>query len=79
MFYFHHFMGVALEGMFSWLIAQLESCERSGVTLEELVLRLNDPSVRKDVSEFLDCNFKKPFGEMTPEVDPILWTKKGPS
>ena len=66
MFYFHHFMGVALEGMFSWLIAQLEACKLAGSTLEELALRLNDQSVRKRLSDLLQCDFKKPFGEMTP-------------
>ena len=66
MFYFHHFMGVALEGMFSWLIAQLGTYGLAGATLEELVLRLNDASVRKSLSENLKAEFKKPFGEMTP-------------
>lgn len=66
MFYFHHYMGVALEGLFSWLIAQLASCGLAGVTLEGLVLRLNDNSVRKSVSELLKCDLKKPFGETTP-------------
>jgi hypothetical protein len=66
MFYFHHFMGVALEGMFSWLIAQLGTCGLAGITLEELVLRLNDASVRKTVSETLKGNFKKRFGDTTP-------------
>jgi hypothetical protein len=66
MFYFHHFMGVALEGLFSWLIAQLGTYGLAGVTLEALVLRLNDASVRKSLSENLKGNFKKPFGEMTP-------------
>jgi hypothetical protein len=66
MFYFHHYMGVALEGLFSWLIAQLGTCGLAGVTLEELVLRLGDSSLRKSLSELLKCDFKKPFGEMTP-------------
>lgn len=66
MFYFHHYMGVALEGLFSWLIAQLASCGLAGVTLEELVLRLNHTSVQKALAELLKCEFKKPFGEMTP-------------
>jgi hypothetical protein len=66
MFYFHHFMGVALEGLFSWLISQLGTCGLAGVTLEELVLRLDDTSVRKGLSELLKCDLKKPFGEITP-------------
>ncbi len=66
MFYFHHFMGVALEGLFSWLIAQLGTRGLAGVMLEELVLRLDDTSVRKGLSELLNCDLKKPFGEMTP-------------
>src|SRR5262249_2100356 len=56
MFYFHHFMGVALEGLFSWLIAQLGTHGLAGATLDELVLRLNDASVRKSLSESLKGN-----------------------
>jgi len=66
MFYFHHYMGVALEGLFCWLITQLQACELAGATLEELVLRLDDKSVRKGLSELLKCDLKKPFGQMTP-------------
>lgn len=66
MFYFHHFIGVALEGMFSWLIAQLGSCGLAGIALDELVLRLNDASVRKTLLKILKGSIKKSFGETTP-------------
>jgi hypothetical protein len=66
MFYFHHYMGVALEGLFSWLIAQLARFGLSGATLEELVARLDDLSVRKELSNLLQIDFDKPFGQLSP-------------
>ncbi|MHB1423760.1 MAG: hypothetical protein ACYC3I_11310 [Gemmataceae bacterium] len=66
MFYFHHYMGVALEGLFSWLIAQLATFGLAGATLEELVARLNDLSVRKGLSDLLHIDVDEPFGELTP-------------
>jgi hypothetical protein len=66
MFYFHHYVGVALEGLFSWLIAQLETFGLAGATLEELVARLDDLSVRKKLADLLQIDLDKPFGQMTP-------------
>src|SRR5262249_15614329 len=60
MFYFHNFMGVALEGLFCWLVAQLRTCGLAGATLEELVRRLNDAAVRRELSEVLNSKVKKP-------------------
>jgi hypothetical protein len=66
MFYFHHYMGVALEGLFSWLIAQLAMFGLAGTTLEELVARLDDLSVRKGLGDLLRIDLDRPFGELTP-------------
>lgn len=66
MFYFHHYMGVALEGMFAWLVAQLEGHGLAGVSQDELVSRLNETSVRKMLSELLHVDLKKSFGDTTP-------------
>ncbi len=66
MFNFHHFMGVALEGLFSWLVSQLASCGLTGTTVETLVARLDEASVRKNLSEILKVNLKGSFGESSP-------------
>jgi hypothetical protein len=66
MFYFQHYMGVALEGLFSWLIAQLATCGLAGATLEGLVGRLDDLSVHKKLADLLHIDLDKPFGQMTP-------------
>ena len=66
MFYFHHYMGVALEGLFSWLIAQLATFGLAGATLKEIVARLDDLSVRKKLANLRGIDFDKPFGQMTP-------------
>jgi len=66
MFYFHHFMGVALEGLFSWLVCQLANCGLAGTTVDALVARLDESSVRKNLSEILQVNLKGSFGESSP-------------
>jgi hypothetical protein len=66
MFYFHHFMGVALEGLFCWLITQLDTRGLAGAKLEDLVLKLNETSARDRLSELFHCDLTQPFGEMTP-------------
>ena len=66
MFYFHHFMGVALEGLFSWLVSQLGTCGLAGATVESLVARLDESSVRKNLSEILQVNLKGSLGESSP-------------
>jgi hypothetical protein len=66
MFYFHNFMGVALEGLFCWIVAQLRNCGLAGDSIEELVGRLNETVVRKELSGLLKYKTKTPFGETTP-------------
>ena len=66
MFYFQHYMSVALEGMFSWLVTNLATHGLAGASLEQIVRGLGDLSVQKTLSGLLDCDLNKPFGEMTP-------------
>jgi hypothetical protein len=66
MFYFHHYMAVALEGLFSWLVSQLGTCGLAGTTVEFLVDRLGEVSVRKDLSEVLQIDLKGSFGDLSP-------------
>ncbi|MBI2997275.1 MAG: hypothetical protein HYY46_02270 [Deltaproteobacteria bacterium] len=66
MFYFHHYMAVALEGLFSWLVSQLRNCGLAGATLESLVTRLDEAAVRKNLSEALRIDVKGSFGTSSP-------------
>ena len=66
MFYFHHFLGVALEGLFSWLVTQLSTCGLAGSTVESLVARLDESSVRKNLAEIFQVNLKGSFGQSNP-------------
>ncbi len=66
MFYFHHFMSVAFEGLFSWLVSQLGNCGLAGATVESLVAQLAEPAVRKNLSEILGVDLKGSFSELTP-------------
>ena len=66
MFYFHHYMSVALEGVFSWLVTNLATHGLAGAALEKFVGGLGDLSVRKALSDLIGCDLDKPFGEMTP-------------
>src|SRR5205807_339169 len=66
MFYFQHYMSVALEGMFSWLVTNLTTHGLAGSTLEKFVRGLGDLSVQKALSDLLDCELNKPFGALTP-------------
>lgn len=66
MFYFHHFMSVALEGMFSWLVTQLNGRGVSGATLGDLVRELNSPLVIRSLSELLGEDLSSAFGSTSP-------------
>lgn len=68
MFYFHHYMAVALEALFSWLVCQLGSYGLAGATVESLIAGLNHPSVRKGLSELLQVDLIGPFGDASPST-----------
>jgi hypothetical protein len=66
MFYFHHYMAVALEGLFSWLVSHLGTCGLAGSTLESLTDRLDEAAVRKSLSEILEVDMEPSFGTQSP-------------
>jgi len=66
MFYFHHFMSVALEGLFSWLVSQLGNYGLGGATIDSFVAQLTETEVRKNISEILGVSLESSFGDMTP-------------
>jgi len=66
MFYFHHYMSVALEGMFAWLNNALVEHGLSGLSIEKLVEQLNAKSITRDLSTVLAVNIAGRFGELTP-------------
>lgn len=66
MFYFHHYMSVALEGMFAWLVTHVSEKGITGATTEELSIRLNEGTVHRELGELLGCEFTGAFGNTTP-------------
>ena len=66
MFYFHHFMSVALEGLFSWLISQLSDKGLSGATVESLVDGLDSTTVRSVLEDEFGVNAADQFGASCP-------------
>lgn len=66
MFYFHHYMSVALEGMFAWLVSQVSDKGLAGASVKELVEVLNSKTVRKALSELLTLNLAEYFGKSSP-------------
>jgi hypothetical protein len=66
MFYFHHYMGVALEGVFSWLVSHLGTCGLAGADVRDLAARLDEPVINRTLSDALRVKLTAPFGCMTP-------------
>ena len=66
MFYFHHYMSVALEGMFAWLVTNVFERGISGATTLELSESLNQSVVHQQLGEFLGCEIAEEFGLSTP-------------
>ncbi len=66
MFYFHHYMSVALEGMFCWLVTNLATHGLAGASLEEFVAGLDGLAARKCLTDLLGLDVPRPFGSMTP-------------
>lgn len=68
MFYFHHYMSVALEGMFSWLVTQLNDRGLTGATIDDLSAELHSPLVSRAIGELIDQKLPKDFGASTPSA-----------
>ncbi|MBI1370747.1 MAG: hypothetical protein GC162_19080 [Planctomycetes bacterium] len=66
MFYFHYYMAVALEGIFSWLVTRLRGAGLAGESLDGLVSDLNGLGVRRDISLFAGVHLEEPFGLISP-------------
>lgn len=66
MFYFHHFMGVALEGMFSWVVSQLAARGLAGASIASLAAELRSPLVARAVGELTGVTVPKDFGASSP-------------
>lgn len=66
MFYFHYYMAVALEGLFSWLVMRLDGKGLAGESFEELVASLDDELVQRDIEELIDAPLPKGFGRSSP-------------
>lgn len=66
MFYFHHYMGVALEGLFGWISTNAFDRGLRGITFAEAVGRLSEPSVATVVDKLFGRTLEKPFSESLP-------------
>jgi hypothetical protein len=66
MFYFHHFMSVALEGLFSWLVSHVATRGLAGNTIETMVSQLKEPSLRKNLSDIFGVKLPIVFNDLTP-------------
>jgi hypothetical protein len=68
MFYFHHFMAVALEGLFSWLVSHLSPQGLVGSTIDSVVAQLAEPRLRKNLSDVLNVDLPTAFSDLTPST-----------
>lgn len=66
MFYFHHHLSVALEGMFAWLVTQVGKTGLGGTPVRELIQSLNSTGTRRDVRELLGIKLARMFGDLSP-------------
>jgi hypothetical protein len=66
MFYFHHYMAVALEGLFAWVVTSLGDRPRDGTSIDTLVARLQQDAVRRDLADLIGTTSKERFGQSTP-------------
>ena len=66
MFYFHHYMSVALESLFSWVVTQLQDRGLAGATTEEIAIRTDDPKVGSDLTEVLSLALTDDLSRLSP-------------
>ncbi|MBZ0145639.1 MAG: hypothetical protein K8F56_18880 [Rhodocyclaceae bacterium] len=66
MFYFHYFLSVALEGVFSWLVGQAGLAGFRGCSLKKLTNELDRATVRKAFERDLGVEVPSRFGESSP-------------
>lgn len=73
MFYFHYYASVALEAMFSWLVARLYDSGLAGLSLEDLAGRLDESCIRKELAELLGRKLSTSFATASPSSLLGLW------
>ena len=66
MFYFHYYVSVALEAMFSWLVARLNDAGLAGLSMETLVASLDESRIRKEMSDLFGMKLMASFGTASP-------------
>lgn len=66
MFYFHHYVSVALEGMFAWLVTQVGQRGIGGASVKELSESLNSTLVRREMRDRLGIMLPQTFGRTSP-------------
>ena len=66
MFYFHHYMSVALEGLFAWVVTHVAKQGVAGVSFGAIVDELNSPSLGKRLSRLFERTISSGFGDSTP-------------
>lgn len=65
-FYFHHYMSVALEGIFSWAVTQAFQCGIAGISIDSLAAQLNNKALKKNLRENLSIDLPDQLGRLTP-------------
>lgn len=68
MFYFHHYMSVALEGMFAWLVTLVADTGLTGASLEDLANTLSSGAVSSALTELFAIHLPGPFADSTPSA-----------
>jgi len=66
MFYFHHYMSVALEGMFAWLVTHVSEKGLGGAAIAELGEDLASTVVRDALRPLLNTAVPSNFGQSSP-------------
>jgi hypothetical protein len=66
MFYFHHYMSVALEGMFAWMTSTLMQYDLQGATVESLLKQLESAAARKDFEKYGGLKLATLFVDLCP-------------
>ena len=66
MFYFHYFIAISLEGIFSWLVTRLYDAGVSGESMSSLVESIDESLVRKAIGELFGLDLNRSFGELSP-------------
>jgi hypothetical protein len=66
MFYFHHYMGVALESLFAWLTTALVPYELSGATVGTVLKQCETAAARKDFESYCGFKLARGFSDLCP-------------